>query len=89
MAAKFLPGSQGKELFEGTQRKAGVFALTINNLREKKDVPLQKIWKGNGNFAQILLRDFLGKRWRVNKTILHCNSAHGSSVLTSLWEAAV
>lgn len=87
--ARFLPGSHGKELFEGTQRKAGVFAFTITNLRGKEDVPLLKIWKGNGNFARILLRDFLPKAWRVNKTILHCTSAHGSSVFTSLWEAVV
>lgn len=53
MAGKFLLGSHRKELFEGTQRKAGVFAFTINNLRGKKDVPLLKMWKGNGNFARI------------------------------------
>lgn len=65
MAAKFLAGSHRKEFIEGTQRKAGVFAVTINNLRAKKDVPLLKIWNGNGNFARILLRDFLGKGCRV------------------------
>lgn len=57
MAAKFLPGSQGKELIEETQRK-GVFAFTINNLRAKKGMPLLRIQKGNGNSAGLLLRDF-------------------------------
>lgn len=50
-------------------------------------MPLLKIQKGNGTCAGISLRGFLGKGWRVNKTILHCNSAQGSSVPTSLGEA--
>lgn len=43
MATKSPPGSHWKELVEGTQRKAGVFASTINNLRAKKEVSLLKI----------------------------------------------
>ena len=38
MAAKSPPGSHWKELVEGTQRKTGVFAFTINNLRAKEEV---------------------------------------------------
>lgn len=68
--AKFLAGSHRKELIEGTQRKAGVFAFTINNLRANKDALLLKIWKGNGNFVRIFLRDFLGKGCRVRPSCI-------------------
>lgn len=91
MAAKSPPGSHWKELVEGTQRKAGVFAFTINNLRAEEEVSLLKMWKGDGTFTRISLRAFLGKGWRMNETIsfLHCNSANGSGVLISLGEIVV
>lgn len=91
MAAKSPPGSHGKELAEETQKKVRVFTFTINNLRVKEEVSLLNIWKGDGTVTRISLRTFLGKGWRVNKTIssLHSNSASGSGVLTSLEETAV
>lgn len=42
-ATKSSPWSLWKDFVEGTQRKAGVFASTINNLRAKKEVSLPKI----------------------------------------------